>query len=322
MRDLLTFKEMITANLSSKQIIVILNALLNAAAEPLFQHSHLMRQLVLQAMLQTQVDHRRKISIHSKENTAALIIYGITNRDFSAIKHCEIDRGTLFKAVDIVYGRLKQAVELERRLVRRPKSSKLLLRQAMLAHRLGMPVNLMTPLARWIGEYYELYLQFKERIIAKYIKFAYQEANRARALTDLHVDVGELFKNYLLALNRAIDKCDANRGTLTSYIQQWMMSARSSPEFDHQYGVAFTLPANVRKEMERRSIPLTNMSTTINETHHEIPDPDAEPLRLRPDKTLLACLRQLPHMQVPYLMLDLPVLLTPAEVNNLRGLAA
>lgn len=320
MNELLSHKQKLTANLSSKQIITILNTLLNAVAEPLFEHCSLMRQLILQAMLQTQLDHRRKISVHNKEITTALVLHGISNHDFQAIKLCEIDRGTLFKAVDQIYQLLLQAITIEQKLLTKPKSTELILQQENLAQRLGIDSNLLTPLARWIKIYYELYLQFKGQIIAKYIKFAYQESGRARAMTGLHVDVDDLFKNYLLAINRAIDKCDAERGTLTSYIQQWLLSARSSPEFDHQLGVAYSLPANIRNDMERKNIPLTNMSTPIEERHHEIADPDGDISKtIYQDRILLQCLRNLPDMKIVYLLLDLPIYLRPNEIDNLRG---
>lgn len=317
MKELLNNKEKLTKNLSSKQIITILNLLLNTAVQPLFEHCQLMRQLILQAMLQTQLDHRRKISVHNKNNTAGLIIYAIVNHDFTALKMCELDRGILFKATTMVYTLLQQAVELEQQLILKPKNVELILQQENLAKRLGTNVNLLTPLARWIELYYNLYLQFKELIIAKYIKFAWQEANRARALTGLHVDIKELFKNYLLAYSRAIDKCDANQGTLTHYIQQWMMSARSSPEHSHQYGEAYAIPANIRKGMENKNIQLTNMSVSMDDNHFNIADPN-DSTKYPVDKTLLACLRQIPRMRIAYLLLDLPIQLNPNEINNLQ----
>jgi hypothetical protein len=322
MNALLAHKQKLTTNLSSRQIITILNALLNAVAEPLFNNCQLMRQLILQAMLQTQLDHRRKISVHSKEITAALVLHGVSQRDFSAVKLCEIDRGTLFKAVDQVYQNLLQAIAIEQQLLIKPKTTGLWLQQEAIAKYLGVDSNLLTPLARWVRIYYELYLQFKEQIIAKYIKYAYHEANRARALTGLHVDVEDLSKNYLLAVDRAIDKCDAERGTLTSYIQQWILSARSSPEFDHQLGVSYSLPANIRKDMERNKLPLTNMSTPIEEKHHEIADPDSDPTRMvYQDKVLLRCLRDLPDTKILFLLLDLPIELKQSEIDNLRGVS-
>ena len=117
--DILTRKETLTVNLSTKQIITILNGLIHAAAEPLFLHSSLMRQLLLQATMQTQVDHRRKISSHNKEITTALIVHAIMHRDYTAIKLCNMDRGMLFKAVDMVLGNLRQAVQLEQELLQR-----------------------------------------------------------------------------------------------------------------------------------------------------------------------------------------------------------
>lgn len=316
---LLDSPEKLRQNLSTKQIISILTELLNAAAQPLFEHSQLMRQIILQAMLQTQVDHRRKISSRNKETTAALIVYSIMYGDYSAIRLCDINRNIIFYATDMIYNKLKDAVRLENTLLREPRNSQALLEQAELANYLGIDASLLTPLARHIGLYYTMYLQFKSMVIGKYVKFAWQEANRARALTGLHVDVNELCGNYLLAFMRAIDKCDADSGTLTSYMQKWMMSARSSPEHSHLYSEAFHVPSNIRKKMETRGVQLTNMASTIDEEHLQIADPDSEH-KLPMDERLLACLRTLPNMKIAYMVMGLPVKLQPQEINALKGI--
>jgi hypothetical protein len=322
--DILTRKETLTVNLSTKQIITILNGLIHAAAEPLFMHSSLMRQLLLQATMQTQVDHRRKISSHNKETTTALIVHAVMHRDYTAIKLCNMDRGMLFKAVDMVLGNLRQAMQLEQELLRYPRSRRRLLQMEKLSQTTGINSNLLTPLARWVITYYNAYRTFKEYIIEKYHRFARSEANKAIAVTGLHVDTNDLFKNYLMAVDKAIDKCNADQGTLTHYITQWMLSARSSPDFDHQTNISFSIPANVRKDRERSGQVLGNMSVAIDHKHHEIED-DAFSDKMRRimahDKTLLKALRQIRGHRVPFLLLDVPIILNSAEIANLKGQA-
>ena len=319
--DLLAIKEKISINLSSSQIVQILNDIINAAAKPLFKHSHLMRQLVLQSLLQTQVDHRRKISIHSKEATASCIVYGIIQNNYSAIKLCELDRNILFSSINYIQPYLKEALIVEKKLLK-SNSSKYLKKQQNIAKITGIPINMLTALARWVLPYLDLYLQFRECIIYKYIKFAYQQAKRSESNTQLFVDVEELHKNYLLALGKAIDKFDANKGTLTSYIVQWLLSARSAPEFNHQYNTAYDLPANVRKDMENRGVALQNMSTPIDDKHLEIGDDNVNYhiQEMSKDKLFLNCLRHITGIKVPFQVLDLPIVLKPEEISNLQGL--
>ena len=320
--SILTFPQLISNNLSSKQIVSLLNQLINCAIEPLFNNSILARELILQALLQTQTDHRRKISIHNKAITTSCITYGIIHKDFNVIKMCELDRNILFKVVLYMEPYLREALKLEYQLARKDKqSTRLKLHNISVAT--GIKNNLLTVIARWCLPYLNTYLQFKERIVAKYIKYAYREATIATYNTKLFIDPKELFKNLLLAIDKAIDKFDANRGTLTSYINQWMMSAKSAPEFNHQYNVSYDLPANVRKLMEKSGISLTNMSTTINEMHHEIEDLDLSDKMSSiggKDKTFLRCLREIKGIKVTYLALDIPIILTDQEVTNLKGI--
>jgi hypothetical protein len=321
--QLLSSGQKIKVNLSSRQIVEILNSLINAAAQPLFKHSHLMRQLILQALLQTQVDHRRKISIHDKTVAATCIIYGISQNNFDTIKLCELDRNILFQSILYIKPHLEEALVLERKLLRKPESLKLQMRQRAISKFTGIAPHLLTPIARWVFPYLELYKEFKDRIMEKYHKFAYQEANRARSYTKLFVDIEELYKNYLLAMYKAIDKMDATRGTLTNYIKQWLLSARSAPEFTHQYAVSYHLPSNVRKDMERKNIALTNMSVTLDDTHTEIEDYerfDEMQKIVGKDQYLLQCLRNIPGIKIPYLMIDIPIVLKPHEIEQLRGM--
>jgi hypothetical protein len=310
-------------NLSTPQMIGLLNDLLLAALEPVFNHTSMAKQLLLQALLQTQSDHRRKISSIERGFVADLILNGIAANNFNAIRLAELDRSVGFSVLDKIFQQLKAAQKIERKLLAKPKSRSQQAKLLSIAIELGADPNILGVLARWVTPYYKLYREFKAIVMGKYIKLAYGKAMAAQKITGLHVDSKDLFNNYMGAVDRAIDKCSSSCGTLTTYVQNWMLSSRSNPEFDHQYGVAYKIPASIRKQMQNSNIPLTNMASTVEEKHFDIPDDEEHYDKLQElfsaNKDLLRLLRHVPYSKVPFLVLDLPIVLNQLEINNLQN---
>ena len=63
------------------------------------------------------------------------------------------------------------------------------------------------------------------------------------------IDAEDVAQNAALFAAKAIDKCDVNKGSLTSYIQTWVKKALLDPKYPHQYGIAYDIPANFRKKI-------------------------------------------------------------------------
>ena len=321
--NLLTVKEEIKNNLSSQQIAAMLDMLLHAAAAPLFERSFLMRELILQTLLQTQDDHRRKVSIHNKDITASLVVHAVLNKDFSPLAICGIDRSMIFSSINLVHNKLKKIVDLEIMATQKSKRRRHYINKMLKSCKeIGVQVDEALPLFNWVNNHLKMYRLLKEYISAKYYKFAWREACAANMITGLHVDINELSKNYNMAVEKAIDKYDSDKGTLTSYIQQWLKAAKTNPDFPHQYCESYSMPSSIRKDKERSGIALTNMSQTIEEKHHEIDDPDAlnKMQAIHKDNMLLNCLRKIRNIDIVYRVLDLPVNLQSRELQKLQGL--
>lgn len=114
----------------------------------------------------------------------------------------------------------------------------------------------------WLGQA----LDFKGMIIEKYMRFVMMEAQQfhAQQLRDnphLDFNLDDLAQNFILAVNKAIDKCDAQRGTLTSYIQNWLKDAKGNPAMRGEYGIAFTIPASQRRAIANST---TNKAVNIS----------------------------------------------------------
>lgn len=113
-------------------------------------------------------------------------------------------------------------------------------------------------------------LKFKEALLEKYMRKVVNEAvayhrmhTKNNPHLDLHLD--DLAQNLLLAVSKAIDKCNTDKGTLTSYAQLWIKDALSSSHGSHEYGTAFSIPVGKRREIARTEHhSLNNISVSLD----------------------------------------------------------
>lgn len=69
---------------------------------------------------------------------------------------------------------------------------------------------------------------WKEAILEKYTRKALMQAKSAYADFNHVVKLDDVVQIYLTVVNRAIDRCDARQGVLTTFIDSWFKSARSA----------------------------------------------------------------------------------------------
>ena len=74
----------------------------------------------------------------------------------------------------------------------------------------------------WIAEFVKL----KELILQKYYRFIINTAQSDFKSLGHTVSLDDMAQNYVLVSSKALDKCDYEQGTLTSYLQLWLKSAK------------------------------------------------------------------------------------------------
>lgn len=94
----------------------------------------------------------------------------------------------------------------------------------------------------WLGVAEEM----KKSIMLKYMRHVGKQAAYAKKKNP-DIDLDDTVQNFTVALSQAIDKCSPDRGTLTTYINQWFMSAQARSRGE-EYGIAYVIPDSYRKE--------------------------------------------------------------------------
>jgi hypothetical protein len=75
--------------------------------------------------------------------------------------------------------------------------------------------------------WYEKARKFKGMIMQKYTRLALNHAQLTYKDYNHYVELDDVVQTYLVVVSRAIDRCDARQGVLTTFITNWFKSARS-----------------------------------------------------------------------------------------------
>jgi hypothetical protein len=68
---------------------------------------------------------------------------------------------------------------------------------------------------------------FKDLVMQKYVRLALMNAKRSYTEIEYAKELDDIVQTFLLYMSKAIDRCDARQGVLTTFIQTWFYSARA-----------------------------------------------------------------------------------------------
>lgn len=78
----------------------------------------------------------------------------------------------------------------------------------------------------WLGQVRD----FKESIIQKYTRTTIMKAQRDYVALGCPGRLDDFVQIYMMTMSKAIDKCDADRGVLTTHIDNWLLSAKNTAQ--------------------------------------------------------------------------------------------
>lgn len=174
-------------------------------------------------------------------------------------------------------------------------------------------------------------LKFKEALLEKYMRKVVNESvafhkMREKSNPSLVTELDDVAQNFMLTVSKAIDKCDTDRGTLTSYIQLWLKDAMASSYHSHEYGTAFTLPVGKRREVARSETrTLSNIAVSIDaEEVQQIEsdqDIEADSIRAATIERVRRLAKAVDPQGLGRLALGIQELLSPEQIAVLQSVA-
>jgi hypothetical protein len=251
-----TVKERLDHNYTSYQLLTVLDKLLWKALWPIVCNTEFIDRVLANVLGWSSSNPRRKLSSLPKERFTTYVVAYLAADDprtkFRVLKRMRLERNILFHVLD----RFNRLCDSYPRTTTPPPS-------------IINSVRATQPNRLWFASRESCYWHqqasdFKSMIVEKYMRFVMMEAQsfyqqQRQHNPHLTFDLDDIAQNFILTVSKAIDKCDAQQGTLTSYIQNWIKDAKGNPSLRGEYGIAYTIPAS-----QRRSIALSEKDKTVN----------------------------------------------------------
>lgn len=253
-------KEQLGHNYTSYQLLSVLDSLLWKSLWPIIESTEFFDRILANVLGWGATNPRRKLSSLPKERFNTYVVAYLAADDpklkLRILKRMRIERNILFFTVSRFLMLAKDAPAT------RPSPE------------LTYKLAIVRPNKFWFSMRETLYwskhaVDFKGMILEKYMRLVMVEAStffRQQQMHNPHLvfDIEDMAQNFMLAVNRAVDKCDAHQGTLTAYVQTWLRDAKSNPNSRGEYGVAYTIPASQRRRLAGHSkTKAVNISVSI-----------------------------------------------------------
>lgn len=281
--------ETLSERYSSSQLMNVLDGLLGHALDELVRNTSYIDIMMASCLSWYSGNSRRKISSLPKAKVMYLLaIYPILQSSQQKIKvlhKLRLERNIRFYLLESF---LKYAAEYNELEIRASQTRDTMERSAILNRMVS--IRNATGAGDNIGligcrvlYWHANAVRFRNQIMEKYMRHTVMRATsyfRSVESND-RMDLSEIVQNFQLATNKAINKFDQRKGTLTSYINHWLRNAQTpSGGITHEYGIAYSIPASVKRGMASgTSNSPVNIFVPIHDesSAHEVASEDLSP---------------------------------------------
>lgn len=106
--------------------------------------------------------------------------------------------------------------------------------------------------------YFDSAIQLRNAIVEKYMRHAMMESKSfyvsfKRKNPVLSIEQAEVANSFVLAIIKAINRCDQNAGTLTNHITNWLKNAKCNRNLITEYGTAYSVPQSNKKSFNLKN---------------------------------------------------------------------
>lgn len=305
----------IPKKMTTQVLLGILDDSITNTVKPLFENTVLYSRILLQMLFNYSTDSRRRFGNKPFYECAGSILEAIEHRNFYILKEAQIDRSRLMWAAKECLQAMSPILEIEVKVAKRLKGYNL--KRYRLSLTMGCNMNYMFGMYQWCNSYSKIYDRLLQQIYLKYQKLLMGRANFTMRTSKMHVDKDQLESNLKMAVGRSIDRCDVEKGTLTSMIERTITTYTNNPEFSHLTGIAFSVSSNVRRRKALAGEVVQNFSSQIEDSDldKEVYLPNFDGI----DKHLAMGIKKLRGTALCHLVLNLPIILSTEEKQMLLG---
>lgn len=264
----------LTANLTGGQIQEVLDSVIAGSIAPIVLHSDIFDSQVVHLLALVTRNRKRKVSSLSREDLIQLLCNYLSSRDrehkLSLLRSARLERTFFYGFVvnflkevqgyETLYLEMKQEKDKLKRLEHKR-------RLAATENSVGFSREKLFPSIRMCADYLSLMYEFRNRIVSNYIRHAYNyAAGKCSASAGRQIDHKDLHQDMLAAVIKSLDKYDASKGALTSYVDFWLLNATNAgQDHGHEYGIAYSIPHNQRKAIAEGESAAVNFAVSLEQ---------------------------------------------------------
>jgi hypothetical protein len=263
---------MAEGNLTGGQIQTILDTFTYKAIEPIVYRSRVFDAQLVHLLSVTTRNRKRKLSSIGRDQAISLLSKALVEQDpvlkLEYIRQAKIERGFLhaFASKFVQYLKEFKQSYWEYLTAKGPEQKRRKQQLQAVARDVGFKdFEVLYSSLETVEEYLTLTYAYRNQIISSYLKHAYKQAKSyVNSNPFSSFDVQEVGQNFLVAVTKAIDKYDSSKGALTSYVNWWILNAQTCGAANHEYGIAFSVPQGVKKDMALGNNSIVNFSVSMN----------------------------------------------------------
>lgn len=265
--------ETLTDNLTGGQIQEVLDTLINAAVGPIIRGSSAFDLQVIHLLSCTARNRKRKLSSLPREvSIDTMCQYLVSSNADDKVRHVaamRLERGFIYNFVVRFLKETHGYVELYKEWLQTKKKSERKLKRVRLQvieSSVGCSDDKLFQVITSSHDYLHLAYKFRNTVVLNYLRHAFKQARSYVRMKGPNFDIQDVYQNFLAAVTKAVDKYDASKGALTSYINFWLLNAQttSNSNHGHEYGVAYSIPQLQKKALAEKSIAGKNVNFGIS----------------------------------------------------------
>ncbi len=231
-------KAQLDPKFSSYQLITTLDLMLNRSFQALSTSTNFIPEMLAELLPLAVNDKRRKVSGLTLNKVLQLgfaIFFSSRRQQYVLFCQMELDRDFKFFALSkfIQNNQIYKTWHIQYLTTKnQEKKNALSFKMVQLEKSVSGERTTFWPSQNTCRFWLEQALLFKSQIAQKYYRFTWKKTLQVGH--GISLNSADLFKNLLLALDKAIDKYSVNRGTLTKCIEMWFKDSLSNPKYAYQ----------------------------------------------------------------------------------------
>lgn len=224
-----SIKESIQSNLTSFQYLSVLDELLYRAIIPIIENTRFIEVFLSQMLGWQTLNPKRKTSGLGRHafsaNTTLFLLSDSPKQKIKILKRMRLDRSMLFEMLRRWLSMSEALEKIGQESASPEAMSKLYVLTSTCLIKEGQSLTGTYRLSKY---WFEQALGFKEIILQKYTRMVLMKAQRDYEDLSRRVELNDIVQIYMMVAGKAIDKCDTEKGVLTTHIKSWLKSGKNT----------------------------------------------------------------------------------------------